>query len=216
MIGLPWPVYTIRNYRLTRRGQVTERFTKALERLGSERRYVRIGGVLALEQIVQDAPEQATHAAQVLGHFVRDRAPTRPSAPSAPDGEPTTDTSLPTSPEADVQVALTSLTRPRSRTHVSESKRLSLGTLHLAGAHLLWADLTDAYLREANLTHADLIEANLTRADLHGANLTAAWLFGVDLSEVQGLTPKQVRSARIDAKTVLPPDIRAVVGPSTT
>lgn len=50
-------VYTIRNYRLTRRGQVTDRFTKALERLGSDQRYLRIGGVLALEQIVQDAPE---------------------------------------------------------------------------------------------------------------------------------------------------------------
>ncbi|MEV6179985.1 hypothetical protein [Streptomyces sp. NPDC052015] len=59
-------VYTVRNYRLSRRGQVTERFTKALERLGSDARYVRIGGILALEQIVQDAPEQATHAAQVL------------------------------------------------------------------------------------------------------------------------------------------------------
>ncbi|MEU6672513.1 hypothetical protein [Streptomyces sp. NPDC046727] len=79
-------VYTIRNYRLTRRGQVTERFTKALERLGSDQRYVRIGGALALEQIVQDAPEQATHAAQVLGHFVRDRAPARLGPPSAPDG----------------------------------------------------------------------------------------------------------------------------------
>ncbi|WP_167458968.1 MULTISPECIES: hypothetical protein [Streptomyces] len=55
---------------MSRRGQVTDRFTKALERLGSEARYVRIGGVLALEQIVQGAPEQATHAAQVLGHFV--------------------------------------------------------------------------------------------------------------------------------------------------
>ncbi|WP_189190926.1 hypothetical protein [Streptomyces albiflavescens] len=50
---------------MSRRGQVTDRFTKALERLGSEARYVRIGGVLALEQIVQGAPEQATHAAQV-------------------------------------------------------------------------------------------------------------------------------------------------------
>ncbi|MFF3068858.1 hypothetical protein [Kitasatospora sp. NPDC057936] len=59
----------------------------ALERLGSDQRYVRIGGVLALEQIVQDAPEQATHAAQVLGHFVRDRAPARPHPPDAPDGE---------------------------------------------------------------------------------------------------------------------------------
>ncbi|GAA3370033.1 hypothetical protein GCM10020367_15050 [Streptomyces sannanensis] len=69
-------LYTARTYRLTRRGQITDRFTKALERLGSPEIYVRIGGILALEQIVQDAPEQAaTDAAEVLGHFIRHRAP---------------------------------------------------------------------------------------------------------------------------------------------
>jgi cation transport ATPase len=69
-------LYTARTYRLTRRGQITERFTKALERLGSDQQYVRIGGILALEQIVRDAPEQAaTDAARVLNHFIRDCAP---------------------------------------------------------------------------------------------------------------------------------------------
>ncbi|MER5890904.1 hypothetical protein ABT160_44405 [Streptomyces sp. NPDC001941] len=71
-------LYTARTYRLTRRGQITDRFTKALERLGSDQEYVRIGGILALEQIVQDAPEQAaTDAARVLGHFLRAQAPRR-------------------------------------------------------------------------------------------------------------------------------------------
>ena len=78
-------LYTARTYRLTRRGQITDRFTKALERLGSGEIYVRIGGILALEQIVQDAPEQAaTDAAHVLGHFVRHRAP-RTAPPPDPD-----------------------------------------------------------------------------------------------------------------------------------
>ncbi|MEU0228187.1 hypothetical protein ABZ177_28090 [Streptomyces sp. NPDC006284] len=72
-------LYTARTYRLTRRGQITERFTKALERLGSNEVYVRIGGILALEQIVRDAPEQAaTDAARVLGHFIRERPQSRP------------------------------------------------------------------------------------------------------------------------------------------
>ncbi|WP_285697430.1 hypothetical protein [Actinomadura sp. NBRC 104412] len=38
---------------------------------------MRYGGVLALEQIIQDAPDQATHATQVLVAFVRQRAPVR-------------------------------------------------------------------------------------------------------------------------------------------
>lgn len=33
-------LYTARTYRLTRRGQITDRFTKALERLGSAQTYV--------------------------------------------------------------------------------------------------------------------------------------------------------------------------------
>jgi uncharacterized protein YjbI with pentapeptide repeats len=176
-------LYTIRNYRLTRRGQVTDRFTKALERLGSDHTYVRIGGVLALEQIVQDAPEQATHAAQVLGHFVRDRAPARPSSPNGPDGPPTTtDTSLPMLLEADVQVALTALTRPHSRTHVDDFERLYLGHLHLPGALLDGADLTGAKLVGTNLTDARLFTANLMGADLSQADLTRAYMSGVNLT----------------------------------
>lgn len=48
-------LYTARNYRLSRRGQVTDRFTIALERLGSSELYVRIGGVHALEHVMRDS-----------------------------------------------------------------------------------------------------------------------------------------------------------------
>ncbi|WP_157855740.1 hypothetical protein [Streptomyces aureocirculatus] len=86
---------------LTRRDQTTDRFTKRLERLGSEQTYVRIGGILALEQIVQDAPEQAAaSAARVLGRFSRHRAPRAEPQP-APDAA---ETPLPEEPEGDGDV----------------------------------------------------------------------------------------------------------------
>ncbi|NGO81090.1 pentapeptide repeat-containing protein [Streptomyces sp. YC504] len=172
-------VYTVRNYRLTRRGQVTDRFTKALERLGSEEIYVRIGGVLALEQIVQDAPEQATHAAQVLGHFVRERAPD--AVPSAYRRE----VLRPSRPASDVQDALRALTRPASRTHLDARDTLDLPGLHLAGADLFGADLTNADLYKADLTDADLRGADLTKADLRGADLTNALLLYADLTSAR-------------------------------
>jgi len=50
-------LYTARNYRLSRRGQVTDRFTTALERLGSSELYVRIGGVHALEHVMRDSAD---------------------------------------------------------------------------------------------------------------------------------------------------------------
>ncbi|WP_053748428.1 pentapeptide repeat-containing protein [Streptomyces sp. MMG1533] len=177
-------LYTARNYRLTRRGQITERFTKALERLGSDQLYVRIGGILALEQIVQDAPEQAaTDAAHVLGVFIRARAPQ--VAPTAPARSPTVWrwvrarrdlAKLPPVPAADVQAALTALTRAESRPHVDPREVLDLHGLHLARADLHEADLTGANLQGATLTEAVLLKADLTKANLHGARLTMALL----------------------------------------
>ncbi|WP_371571337.1 pentapeptide repeat-containing protein [Streptomyces canus] len=173
-------LYTARTYRLTRRGQITDRFTKALERLGSPEIYVRIGGVLALEQIVQDTPEQAaTDAARVLGHFVRHRAPKAETQPAAAEAS---SNPLPTEPEADVQAALTALTRTESRTHIDPRERLDLRGLHLAGARLHGADLTDADLMGATLTDADLSKATLTRANLHSASLTGAQLVEAQFS----------------------------------
>ncbi|MDQ1033152.1 hypothetical protein QF035_010734 [Streptomyces umbrinus] len=183
-------LYTARTYRLTRRGQITDRFTKALERLGSGEIYVRIGGILALEQIVQDAPEQAaTDAAQVLGHFIRHHAPRTAPPPDHDDPHrgPHADP-LPSEPAADVQAALTALTRTESRTHVDPRERLDLHGLHLAGAQLTQADLTEAYLSGATLTDARLSGAMLTdaylseamfiRANLSGAMFTRANLSG--------------------------------------
>ncbi|MFI9238505.1 pentapeptide repeat-containing protein [Streptomyces sp. NPDC053079] len=175
-------LYTARTYRLTRRGQITERFTKALERLDSEQQYVRIGGILALEQIVQDAPEQvATDAARVLGHFIRDRVPKAVPTPSSPavGNEPLLPDprSLPEEPAADVQAALTALTREESRTHVDDRETLDLHGLHLAGAQLVHADLTRANLDGAKLTNADLRGATLADAHLRGATLTNTNLY---------------------------------------
>jgi uncharacterized protein YjbI with pentapeptide repeats len=162
---------------------------------------VRIGGVLALEQIVQDAPEQATHAAQVLGHFVRDRTP----ATSGPRDNESTTTGIslltplapPTRPDADVQVALTALTRPESRTYVDDREYLDLRTLHLAGADLSGADLIGAYLFRANLTGADLSGANLTGAYLSGADLTDARLYGANLTDAR-LNEANLTDARLN------------------
>ncbi|MFD0271889.1 pentapeptide repeat-containing protein [Streptomyces sp. NPDC127106] len=182
-------LHTARSYRLTRRGQITDRFTKALERLDSDEIYVRIGGILALEQIVRDAPEQAaTDAARVLGHFIRRRAPGAARSQDSDDvagpDSPDCGGQLPDEPEADVQAALTALTRAESRTHVDPREGLDLHGLHLAGADLAHADLTHANLIGTTLTEVDLCEA--------------------DLPHVRHLTPEQVVTVETDEYTLLP------------
>ncbi|MFI9261851.1 pentapeptide repeat-containing protein [Streptomyces sioyaensis] len=193
-------VYTARNFRLTRRGQVTDRFTKALERLGSPEMYVRLGGILALEQIVQDSPDQATHATQVLNAFLTDRAPIRQArqgqarpgrvaagrraarqhngttAPAAMPEE------LPGLPHPDIQAALTALTRPVSRRHVDPLEHIDLEGKHLTGADLTKKNLIGARLARTNLTGARLSGANVARARLFSADLTGAKLTRANLT----------------------------------
>ncbi|TDT93301.1 uncharacterized protein YjbI with pentapeptide repeats [Streptomyces sp. 846.5] len=191
-------LYTARNFNLTRRGQVTDRFTKALERLGSAEPFVCLGGVLALEQIVQDAPEQATHAAQVLHAFVRRRAPRRAAA-VPPDPRGVAAAPLRSSPADEVGAALIALTRPASRRRVDPLQDLALGNLHLAGARLPGADLTGANLIDTNLARADLSRADLTRAVLTRANLTEANLIEAGLIEADLIDADLTRAALSDA-----------------
>ncbi|MGW6271715.1 pentapeptide repeat-containing protein [Streptomyces sp. NPDC055060] len=178
-------VYTARNYRLNRRGQVTDRFIKALERLGSDELYVRIGGILAMEQIVHDAPDQAAHAAQVLNTFIRQRAPrwendrekgegrAHPSRDALEGKRGETEFQDSDQLDADLQVALNAVTNPVMRRSVGGSWVLDLSYLYLPRVDLAEADLRGAVLNSANLRFS-----NLARADLRGVNLTEATLNG--------------------------------------
>ncbi|MFH8398832.1 MULTISPECIES: pentapeptide repeat-containing protein [Streptomyces] len=173
--------YTARTFRLTRRGQVTDRFTKALERLSSGEPYVRLGGVLAMEQIVQDAPDQGDHAARVLNSFVRKHA--QAAATSRLEA-----TKLAEKPDEHVQEALRALTveRPSGGSRVP---------VNLARLHLRKVQLVDAHLHGALLEGATLRDADLRGAKLKGADLTGADLTGADLSSALGLTVAQLLQA---------------------
>ena len=51
-------VYTGRTFALNRRGQLTERFTRAVDQLGEDKKLdVRLGGIYALEQIAKESAE---------------------------------------------------------------------------------------------------------------------------------------------------------------
>ena len=66
-------VYTARNFSLSREGQVTDRYTKAIEQLGSDKLDVRIGGIYALERIARDSAKDHPTVMEVLTD-VRPRA----------------------------------------------------------------------------------------------------------------------------------------------
>ena len=52
-------VFTVRNFTLSREGQVTDRYTKAITQLGDETLNVRVGGIYALERVARDSAKNS-------------------------------------------------------------------------------------------------------------------------------------------------------------
>ena len=144
---------------------MTDRYTKAVEQLGSDKLDVRIGGIYAVERVARDHPT----VMEVLTAFIREHSHKQwpPSDHPASRGqEPST--------RPDVQAALRVVGR--------RDPDRDIQWIDLTGA-----DLT-ANLASATLAHADLaggallLRANLAGADLTGANLASATLAHADLA----------------------------------
>ena len=150
-----------RTIEVAREGQITERFTRAIDQLGSDKVPIRLGGIYALERIARDSAEDHWPVMQVL----MDCVPRRQSLDKQPVGDPS-ERSVP----ADVQAILTVLGRLNTK-HAEPGTRLNLRR-----ADLRWADLRNANFQEAILIEADLCQVQLDHANLQGANLALAEL----------------------------------------
>ncbi|TKK85217.1 hypothetical protein FDA94_26455 [Herbidospora galbida] len=72
---------TRRTFRLGEQGHVTDRYTKAIEQLGSDKLDIRLGGIYALERIARDSARDHPTVMEVW----------RPSSGSTPEtSKPTT------------------------------------------------------------------------------------------------------------------------------
>lgn len=194
---------------VARQGQVTERFTRAIDQLGSDSTDVRVGGIYALESLAGAAEDQRVQVVEVLAAFVRVHAPRDPEAEAevgeGPDEEPLVDPVrgpvwLPLRRRLpDVQVALQVIGRLRngrdpvlmlSDTDLrrSDLRRTCLVRAWLTGSSLRVADVRGADLRRARLTGSDLsgleaAGATLEHAALEGVRLRRANLSGCNLRE---------------------------------
>jgi hypothetical protein len=139
---------TQRTVQLTEQGLATDRYTKAIEQLGSDKLDVRIGGIYALERIMVDSPRDHPTIVEVLAAFIRERAPTDPA--SWEDAEPPTDEqSHGPEPPADMRAAVTVIgRRPADRIergridlHLSDLRGIDLYQSNLAGTRMPGVDL---------------------------------------------------------------------------
>jgi len=227
-------VMATRTHRLTQQGQVTDRYTKAIEQLGSDKLDVRLGGIYALERIASDSLRDRVTVTEVLTAFVRSHAPWPPSRPGQyVENAPIEDIPLLGLRAPDVHAALTVLGRRQppdapdpmgviNLTHTdlrradlfgAKLERVSLMGVQLEGSVLAGMQLRGALLRNtvlhrARLSHIQLQDAILRDVQLECAVLRDVQLQGATLKgvQLQGaiLNDVQLEGARCDADTVWP------------
>lgn len=220
---------------LGRRGQLADRFSKAIGHLGEDQAAVRIGAVHELRLLVTEESGYHWRVVDVLVGFVRDRAPWPPSdgfpakegslraiisfvrdrAPWRPLGQsPAEDRSL-RARAPDVHAAMEAL-RERNTDLDPEGSQIVLGAVDLRRADLgglrlpPLSDLTGIRLDGARLLNADLrevvlIQAVFTEANLALADLRDAELYGADFRGARGLEALTATGARYNDDTKWPP-----------
>lgn len=198
-----------RQLELMMSGQITDRFTRAIDQLGDYNVSVRIGGISALGRIARDSEVDRCNIATVLATFVRRSQPAQEAHHQkhvdelkirAPDVQAALDLlcHAPLSDERESssstdQLDLSRTDLRRARLAGAHLERVNLWTSRLEGADLRGARLQGAVLSNANLgpfepgnpryrMGADLSKADLTGADFRGADLSRAILTEADLT----------------------------------
>jgi hypothetical protein len=173
--------FTWRTLQLNREGQITERFTRAIDQLSKtddkdkKIEEIRLGGIYALERIaVEDPDNYHWPIMQVFAAYLRTHAGWQGNRFRV------------IKPAADIQTVL-AVVGHRSRYYeAGENEGLVLYETDFSnyqfppGAHL-----EGVWLANAHFESADLSEAKLKKADLRGAHLEGAFLWGADLKKAE-------------------------------
>ncbi len=153
---------------------ISNQLSKGFEQLASDKIAIRLGGIYALEGVMNtsERPEQYRGPIlEMLCALVR---------------ESTIGKTVYEKPAIDIQAALTVIGRRKGQELPDLAKvnipGANLSGANLRGADLDSADLNSAYLSGASLSGANLLGANLTGANLTGANLSRVDLTGADLT----------------------------------
>jgi uncharacterized protein YjbI with pentapeptide repeats len=175
LLALAAVVTGFRSYQATRESHITERYTRAVEQLGSEEVDVRIGGIYALERLMRDSPHDQPTIVEVLSAVVRNRSASRSEASgNTAHGCP------PDARAALVVIARRDTTAPDVAPDLSGAQ---LDGVVLRDAQLRNARLVGASLRGAQLWDADLSHANLIKSDLRDTLITGGRIDEADASK---------------------------------
>ncbi|PAV10989.1 hypothetical protein ASJ81_11970 [Methanosarcina spelaei] len=212
------------NLKIAQEGQITERFTRAVDQLGNPAIEIRLGGIYALERIANESEKDYWPIMEILTAYVRKNSSIEDPIVLQQDKV-----------SLDIQAILTVIGRRNKPFTAKEPSFLHLSKTYLVGANLGqsnlndarlgYANLTDAFLRLANLSqavlyrtkltdsrlkhtnlvNATLTEANLENTDLLEANFENAYLKGASLKGAKNLTVDQLLKVKTLYKAELDP-----------
>lgn len=210
------------NFITAKEGQITERFTRAIDQLGSQNLEIRLGGIVSLERISNESNKDHWSIMEILAAYVRNNSSVyavrnKNVIPISMDiqAEESTKNRISDTRRlpVDIQKSLTIIGSHNTYTKPNIQKiffALDLRDTYLQWAilskadfeliDLMGADLKNALLREVNLKGAFLVGANFQGAILQGANLQGVNLQGAILqgANLQGANLKGVKELTID------------------
>ncbi|MEU6274175.1 pentapeptide repeat-containing protein [Streptomyces populi] len=157
--------------RIAEQDQITNRFNVAIEHLGSNSVNVRLGGIYALQRILQDSSRDQSTIVQVLCAYLRQNA----RVPASGFDQINTDDLIygrKAYAASDVQAIMSILSEmPSGR---------SIRPIDLSATELRFAVFNgrfrDTILTDSDLRGAILDKSDLSKSDFSRANLTMTWL----------------------------------------
>jgi hypothetical protein len=177
---------TQRTLELTEQGQVTERFTKAIDQLGTTDDHgekvleTRMGAIYALERIASESETDDEPIMEILAAYVRQNSPLKEAKDQDEGDEDVGDEDefeRVTHAAPDIQDCLDVIgRRPRDRV-LEDKRRRNLERTDLRGTTFRRANLVSVWFRQADLRGAFLREADLMDTSFVGADLRDV-LFG--------------------------------------
>ena len=195
-----------KNIQITNEVRIADRFSHAVEQLGTYKLEIQLGGIFTLEKLALESEKDHWIIMEILTAYVRENSPFNGDALNSDDqqnhniangGDAFKQNRLATN----IQTILSVIGRRKwlneevEQNHFLNLRKTNLkyadlrnawliganfrGT-NLERANLMGANLAGAFLAESNLKNANLLNANLEEADLRKANFEGVKLTGVN------------------------------------
>jgi hypothetical protein len=220
--------FTSRTLYVSQQGQITDRFNKAIEHLGSEMPAVRLGGIYALARIAADSSRDAVTIVEIFASYLRDTTASVDTAVNTAMSSAETRamfTLLGTAEWArgtpiDLRgchfagLQIVGVDLQKSLLDDAVFRECRLPGARFDGGSLAGTDFSGCYLRECsfrgcNVTVAQFPDTSLRKADFSGAtvfaaNFDAASLLGANFDGATGAMRQHFDTAVVGEGTRLP------------